>query len=236
MVCRASVLGLEVGEAVTPYYDHAGIQIYLGDCREILPGLAKVDVVITDPPYEIVSTGGGIGAQRKYLADITGFTDGGFDSALLAPFGDWVCFCSKAQLPGLIARAQQAHRWSLVTWNKPNPTPLVNGNYLPDTEYIVHAFSKLYGGYSDRARFIVYPAEPKMDHPNEKPLPVIEKMMRLASAEGQTILDPFMGSGTTLVAAKNLGRKAIGIEIEEKYCEIAAKRLSQEVFDFEVSA
>jgi site-specific DNA-methyltransferase (adenine-specific) len=62
-----------------------------------------------------------------------------------------------------------------------------------------------------------------------KPLAVVSKMVRLGSQEGETILDPFMGSGTTLRAAKDLGRKAIGIEIEERYCEIAARRFAQEV-------
>lgn len=66
-------------------------------------------------------------------------------------------------------------------------------------------------------------------HPNEKPLDMVSRFIRLTTEEGQTVLDPFMGSGTTLRAAKDLGRKAIGIEIEEKYCEIAVKRLAQGV-------
>ena len=69
-------------------------------------------------------------------------------------------------------------------------------------------------------------------HPTQKPVRLMRELVGLFSSPGQVVLDPFMGSGTTLVAAKKLGRKAIGIEIEEKYCEIAAKRLSQEVFDF----
>jgi site-specific DNA-methyltransferase (adenine-specific) len=75
--------------------------------------------------------------------------------------------------------------------------------------------------------------EAKYDHPSQKPYPFMTWLVQRLSDEGHTILDPFMGSGTTLRAAKDLRRKAIGIEIEEKYCEIAAKRLEQEVFDFQ---
>ena len=221
-----------------PYYSESGITIYHGDCREILPTLPKVDLVLTDPPYELTATGGGIGAKRKYLADITDHIDKGFDIPMLRQFENWFCFGSKEQLPKLIFEAMESGgRWMLITWNKPNPTPLCNANYLPDTEYIVHRFKSsadLHGGYETRSRFIVHPAEQNGDigHPTVKPLAVISRLMKVGSAQGGLVLDPFMGSGTTLVAAKNLGRRTIGIEIEERYCEIAAKRLAQGVIQW----
>jgi len=214
---------------VKPYYQDDDVTIWHGDCREILPTLPKVDLVLTDPPYELCATGGGIVAKRKYLADITGKIDEGFDMEMLSAFPNWVVFCGKQQLQRLIAAAGE-RRWSLVTWNKTNPTPLVNGNYLPDTEYIVHAFQsgRLFGEYRDRSRFIVHPVEQNdFDHPTVKPLAVVSKMVRLGSQPGETILDPFCGTGTTLLAAKLFGRRAIGIEREEKHCETAANRCAQ---------
>ena len=219
-----------------PYYSTSDIAIYHGDCREVLPYLPPCDLLLTDPPYKIVATGGGIcgNGRRRYLDDISGFTDGGFDNTILDTFGNWMCFCSKSQLIDLLVKAARLPRWMLVTWNKPNPTPLVNGCYLPDTEYIVHGFQsgRCFGEYRHKPRFIVYPAQQGNLHPNEKPLTVIEKLIAVGSLPGELILDPFMGSGTTLVAAKLLGRKAIGIEIEERYCEIAVNRLRQQVLAF----
>jgi len=221
-----------------PYYEDSAVTIYHADCREILPHLPKVDLVITDPPYEITATGGGIAAARQYLAGIAGKIDGGFDMSLIDGFENFFCFCGKEQLRDLLnMAAREGSRWMLLTWNKPNPTPLVNANYLPDTEYIVHRFQsgRLFGNYKDKSRFIVHPSEStrKEGHPCAKPLAVIKRLALLGSQVGDTILDPFMGSGTTLRAAKDLGRKAIGIEIEEKYCEIAARRCRQEVLALE---
>lgn len=216
---------------MTPYYQDAHATIYHGSCYELLPHVAKPDLILADPPYELTATGGGIGAKRKYLSEIDGFTDGGFDLNILSYCQNWFCFCSKSQLIDLLSLANQMPRWMLVTWNKPNPTPLSNGNYLPDTEYIVHGFQsgRCFGGYRDKSRFIVYPAQQNNFHPNEKPLPVICKLISVGSQEGDLIVDPFMGSGSTLVAAKLEGRKSIGVELDERFCEIAATRLSQGV-------
>jgi site-specific DNA-methyltransferase (adenine-specific) len=216
---------------MTLYYQDDAVTLYHGDCREILPTLPKHDLLLTDPPYEMIATGGGIGAKRKYLADITGFTDGGFDSSLLDCCDNWVCFCAKKQLPELICKAAAMPRWMLCTWNKPNPAPLCSGNYLPDTEYIIHGFqaNRCFGEFRDKSRFIVFPAKQNNLHPNEKPIRVIQKFIAVGTLEGETILDPFAGSGTTGVAAKLEGRKATLIEMEERYCEIAANRLSQGV-------
>jgi len=215
-----------------PYYEQDGIAIIHGDCREVLPDLDLVaDLIVTDPPYEISAAGGGIGGRRQYLTDIRGHVDGGFDLSLLEPYPNWFCFCGKEQLPAMF-RFVRERRWMLVTWNKPNPTPLCNNNYLPDTEYIFHCFEpgRLFGAYRDRSRYIVHPVEQNdWDHHTVKPLGIIVKLLHLGSEAGDLVLDPFMGSGTTLRAAKDLGRRAIGIEIEERYCEIAAKRLQQGV-------
>jgi len=213
-----------------PFYQDEAVTIYHGDCREIVPSLGKFDLLLTDPPYEVVATGGGIGAKRKYLSDIKGFTDEGFDMSILDGFNNWFCFCAKSQLLQLIQKAV-VRRWQLVTWNKPNPTPLCNGNYLPDTEYIVHSFEpkRLFGEFRDKSRYIEYPAQQGNLHPNEKPLPVIQKLVKLGTVGGENILDPFAGSGTTGRAAKDLGRKCTLIEREERYCEIAARRMQQEV-------
>jgi site-specific DNA-methyltransferase (adenine-specific) len=86
----------------------------------------------------------------------------------------------------------------------------------------------------DKSLFELRPiGQKETSHPNEKPVKFVQRLVNLGTKEGETILDPFMGSGTTLVAAKLEGRKAVGIEISEKYCELAANRLRQKVLNFE---
>ena len=221
--------------ALKTYYQDESVTIYHGDCRYLIPQLGGgTQLMITDPPYELCAKGGGLGAKRQYLSDIHGKIDSGFDFSILDGFQNWMCFCGKKQLKELLSKTGD-RVWALITWNKPNPTPLCSGNYLPDTEYIVHAYQsgRLFGEYSHKSRFIVHPIEKNdFDHPCVKPITVVSKLVHLGSQIGETILDPFMGSGTTLRSAKDLGRKAIGIEIEERYCEIAARRMQQEVFQF----
>jgi DNA modification methylase len=206
------------------------VQLFNQDCMEVLPWLPCVDVCITDPPYEIDAKGGGIATNRQYLHDTEGFTDCGFDYSILTPFGNWVCFGTLKQVPKLIENAA-GRRHMLVTWNKPNPTPLCNGNYLPDTEYIVHAWEagQLFGDYEDKSRFFVLPATQGKDHPNEKPLALMEKLVRSASRQNQTVVDPFMGSGTTGVACVREGRRFIGCEVVPKHFRKACRRIEAEL-------
>jgi DNA modification methylase len=203
--------------------------LILGDCMDILPTLPKVDAVITDPPYLMSAKGGGMGAQRQYLADIHEHIDAGFDVSMLATFKNWFVFCGKPQLLDLINQAEkQALRWQLLTWNKTNPTPLSNNNYLPDTEYMVHAFESHH--YESKTRFVVGQVERSgFDHPTVKPQYVMQKAIKSASHQGGVVLDCFMGTGSTGVAAIQLGRKFIGIEREPKYFDIACQRIEQAV-------
>ena len=207
-----------IPENITPYWSSPDgrHKILLADSYAIAPTLAHADLLLTDPPYEISAGGGGIGRTVKALQDTRGFTDCGFDYGVLKHFRNWVCFGTLRQVLPLVESAGADRRWMLVTWNKNNPCQLVNGNYLPDTEYIIHAWSPgcLYGEVADKARYIVHPLGDKEDgaHPNEKPVRVITKMVRLGSRPDDLVVDIFAGSGTTGIACIRTGRRSIMVE------------------------
>jgi len=216
-----------------PYYQDSHVTLYCGDCRQILPELGKFDLLLTDPPYLLPNMkGGGRFGKEASLTGTQGFTDAGCDHSFLNAFDNWFCFCSKAQLPVLVNMAAAAKRWNLLTWCKTNPVPTCNNKYLPDVEFILHKFEsgRLFGDFADKSSFFLYPVGDKdTKHPNEKPVKLICKLITLGTKEGETICDPFAGSGTTGVAAKLEGRKAVLIELEERFCEVSAERLRQGV-------
>jgi len=218
-----------------PYYEESGITIYHGDCRDVLPQLEHVDLVLTDPPYGI-----NLKPPRGLTDKIVG--DNRSDAInLLSYFVDW-CKVGIMENTAHFFFAGWSEYWvqeclnrtfkvkSCIVWRKNNFG--IGYHTRPQHEFI----------YLVHKNDPPVPPNPKSDvwdfdkvntptHSCEKPIKLLEECILYYPSQ-QNLLDLFMGSGTILRAAKDLGRKAIGIEIEEKYCEIAAKRLQQEVFDF----
>ena len=202
-------------DEVTPYYDDGkGIVIYHGDCREILPHLPKVDLVLTDPPYGI-----GFASQPTKWQRLAGYAPEFWDESTVENI-DVVLAAGDFQIiwGGNFYSLPPSRSW--LCWFKPDAPPSMGSFEL--------AWTNLDRNTRQISWSIGATNAERVGHPTQKPLAVIAWSLAF-SPDAQTILDPFMGSGTTLRAAKDLGRKCIGIEIEEKDCEIAAKRLSQEV-------
>ena len=214
---------------MVPYYDHAGITIYHGDCREVLPDLTA-DCVVTDPPYGIAYSSGSArdsvndgGSYCNTDGSIAGDADTTARDAVLSLWGDRPALVF-GSLRSIVPSWRQA-----IVWDKGDSAGMgdLSIPWKPNWELIF-----VLGEWSSATRspgVIRVPSISRLSmgrkHPHEKPTKLLRVL--LARCAG-TILDPFMGSGTTLRAAKDLGRKAIGIEIEERYCEIAAKRMAQE--------
>ena len=217
-----------------PYYDHAGITIYHGDCREILPGLCAADHVICDPPYDEKTHKGARYGLRETSSEIE-FDP--IDPAKVAPMlisacSSWVVAFCALEMFGAYRDAAGDHWVRAGFWRRTNGVPQFTGDrpgQPGEGIAIMHAGGKKSWNGHGRHDFWEFPIVSGGPHPTTKPLPLMASLVSDFTQPGQTILDPFMGSGTTLRAAKDLGRKAIGIEIEERYCEIAARRLAQEV-------
>lgn len=217
-----------------PYYNEDGITIFCGDCREILPHLPKVDLVLTDPPYGVpimtdFSFAGGASraTSGRQFSEVIG-NDQEFDPTQCIASG------ANAILWGANHFAHNLpHNGRWLVWDKRcQQQPTRN---QADCEM---AWCSEYG--AARVCYHVWDGMIKdsergipRSHPTQKPIQVMTWCLSFFPDAG-TILDPFMGSGTTLVAAKQLGRKAIGIEIDERYCEVAVQRLAQKVLDLAV--
>ena len=214
-----------------PYYQDDHTTIYNGDCREILPELPKVDLVLTDPPYGINGGSGTIGKQRKEKHSYTKIEDNEdyvkvcskiFNDVLLktkrsilTPGPKYLCYYKN---PDSFGVAYQPACVGMQKWGRADSQPIFYYGKDPRSGLTIQPSS-----------FVLTEQPEKNGHPCPKPIKFWKWLLEKGSLENETILDIFMGSGTTLRAAKDLNRKAIGIELEEKYCEIAAERLRQEV-------
>ena len=220
-------------------------RIYNMDCLEGLKQIPdnSIDLVVTDPPYEIQTSGAGIYKQpdKQYVKELNLMKDG-FSPEIL----DELCrvlkkiniylFCSQKQIIPLLDYfvKEKGCNWNLLTWHKTNPVPACNNKYLTDTEFILFFREKgvkIYGEFKTKFTYYVTPLNQKdkksYKHPTIKPLEIVENLIINSSREGDVILDPFIGSGTTAVASKKLNRNYIGFEISEEYCKIAEKRVSE---------
>lgn len=200
-------------------------ELYLGDCREILPTLGKVDAVVTDPPYGIALNTDGTrfsGGHRSSIARRGGGKDYGipiheddrdFDPS---PFllGDDQIIWGWNNFPNMLPKG------ACLIWIKRLDAAF--GSFLSDAE--TAWFSRGHGVYCFRDMTMMAEAKTR-EHPTQKPVPLLTWCIE--KVRGHTILDPFMGSGTTGVACQKLGRKFIGIEIEPKYFDIACRRIEE---------
>jgi site-specific DNA-methyltransferase (adenine-specific) len=213
-----------------PYYQDDSCTIYHANCVSVMPELA-FDLILTDPPYGIAHPTNYKSRKRGALAECRDYApvhgdDAPFDPSFLLAF----------EKPTLLFGANyfadalpSSSGW--VVWDKERPADLDQATAeLAWTNFVkgVRVFRYLWNG-------MIRAGNERLEHPTMKPAALWRWVLALRWTPLGTILDPYMGSGTTLRAAKDLGRRAIGIEIEERYCEIAAKRLSQMVLPLQVA-
>ncbi len=243
-----------------PYYEDKWGVIYLGDCREILPHLdVKVDLVLTDPPYGITYNQWDkpvkdlwlllrafqvvvMTASQPFSSELIVTNEGNFKH-------EWVWLKNRgSNFANTVREPMKEHEHILVfssgnwTYHPQMQSRSGAGGDRVKNKVAFRTKSSNYREFTDRDGAMLpqdrvpssvqfFETEVGL-HPTQKPCELFSYLVQTYSDPDNLVLDPFLGSGTTAVCAKKLNRHYIGIEIEEKYCEIAAKRLSQEVFDF----
>lgn len=220
-------------------------KLLLGDCLQVMAQMQdkSIDLVITDPPYIVDTKGGGLYStnDKRYTKDIAGMSNG-FSTAVL----DELCrvmkkiniyiFCSGKQIPILLDYFVTKRRcnFNLISWHKSNPIPACGNKYISDTEYILFFREKgvrIYGTVDTKRTYYITPLNVKdkrmYNHPTCKPVDILKNLIINSSMEHEIILDPFMGSGSTGSAYKELNRSFVGIEIDPDYYQTAFSRINK---------
>ena len=220
---------------MTPYYETELGKLYHGDCLEIMPELEPVDLVLTDPPYDKYTHKGALSGAKKEFGisfDELKNPERLLELCLLSSRAWILIFCSLEML----GKYQSIRPDKYVrggVWDRICNAPQMSGDrpaQAVEGIAILHSIRKNMkwngGGKAAIWRYLVERNHKK--HPTQKPFYLFQELILKFSFENNTILDPYFGSGTTAIACERLKRKWIGIEIEEKYCEIAAKRIEAE--------
>ncbi|HPD73534.1 MAG TPA: DNA methyltransferase [Candidatus Krumholzibacteria bacterium] len=206
-----------------PYYQDSAVTIYHADCRDILPLLPKVDLVLTDPPYGISHPTDYATRGRDGLTSCNNYPPVYGDSEKFDPSHLLRFPCVLWGANYFASKLPETSGW--LVWDKERPDGIDQATCeLAWTNFVkgVRRFRYLWNGCMRAGSEVLC-------HPTQKPVALMSWVLGLQWTPPGVVLDPYMGSGPVLRAAKDLGRKAIGIEIEERYCEIAAKRMAQEV-------
>ena len=219
---------------MTPYYETELGKLYHGDCLEIMPQLEPVDLVLTDPPYDKDTHKGGMFTGEIKFGNVD------FPSINIIPIignflkasNRWVLVFTPIETLGEIKNSYKDSYIRGGVWDRIVNSPQISGDRPAqggEGIAILHCPGKKQwngGGKAGIWRAMV--ERNKKQHPTQKPLKLLNELVGQFSNTGETVLDPFLGSGTTAIACERLKRKWIGIEIEEKYCEISAKRIEAE--------
>jgi len=223
---------------MTPYYSDEHVTLYHGDCREVTEWLAA-DVLVTDPPYGVDYKQGGPRSNAQGVRSVTptatihGDKDTAVRDAVLQMWGG-----KPALVFGSWRIARPPHTQQRLVWFKRNTNPgLGTGTPWSPAEEEIYVLGNGWVGprvvnvyVTDESRASAGGLAAKVGHPTPKPVGLLEQL--ISHAPAGVIADPNAGGGSTLLAARSLGRSAIGVELEERFCELIAKRLTQDCLDF----
>jgi DNA modification methylase len=218
------------------------------DCLDYMPTIQdkSIDFVCIDPPYELDNHGGGQSKEMKrQLNDLhIDFISKGFDIEKVfteiervSKVMNMVCFCSNKQVSKIMNYwEQKKYSVTLLVWDKPNPIPFGNGKHISNLELMVYVrgkcatFNNL--GVNEQKKTFNYPSpsSSKRLHPTEKPIELLERLIKLHTKEDDIVLDCFAGSFSTADACKRLNRQCIAIELEKEYYDKGVNRLSGSLF------